>query len=271
MSKIEDALNRAKLQRREVSPRQASRATPELQASTIPQGEMWPSLVSYEPSETQIAQSRLIFNQGTTDGAVMSYNMLRTRLVKRLRDNEWKSFLISSPDPSAGKSLTALNLAFSIAREHSQRVYLIDADFRRPDLFRILGVTLADNLSTYFEGHCDLDGVISTIGVPRFYLALNNVQYEHSAELLTSPRMRKFVQDLRTRDPEGLFIFDMPPLLVADDVLAFSPQVDAVLLVAAEGQTEREELTESLLSLSEVNLLGVVLNKSKDLSFGSYY
>ena len=65
------------------------------------------------------------------------------------------------------------------------------------------------------------------------------------------------------RDKE-IIIFDMPPVLACDDVLAFCPDVDSVLLVVAEGQTDRAALGKTMGLLAETNLLGVVLNKSDE-------
>ncbi len=201
----------------------------------------------------------------------MAYNMLRTRLIRSMRDNDWSSVVITSPDIGAGKTVTALNVAFSVAREQNQRTYLIDLDFRAPSLHTYLGVSPSKDLTSYLDGECSISDVISVAGIDRLYFCFNSVQHEHSAELLTSPRMHQFVKELREKDPHAMVIYDAPPMLVADDVLAFSPLADAVLLVAAEGQTSRNDLAKSIELLSDTNILGVVLNKSRDVASESYY
>ena len=70
------------------------------------------------------------------------------------------------------------------------------------------------------------------------------------------------MQELKTRYPKRLVLFDLPPLLSADDALAFSPYVDAVLVVVEEGGTRTDELSRAMEYLRETNVLGVVLNKS---------
>ena len=178
---------------------------------------------------------------------------------------------MTSPDASAGKSITALNLAMSIAREYNQRVYLVDADFRVPALHTYLGIAPQLQLTDYLDGKAEIDQIVSGIGVERLYLVFNTVQHEHSAELLTSPRMQQFIAELQDRDPKGLIIYDAPPLLAADDVLAFSPHVDAILMVVAEGQTDREDLAKAAQMLTDSNVAGIVLNKSRDVGGQGYY
>ena len=93
----------------------------------------------------------------------------------------------------------------------------------------------------------------------------------HSSELLTSPRMGEFLQQLDAELPRRVIIFDMPPVLAADDVLAFAPQFDGMLLVVAEGTTGRDSLRSAKEVLSEMNLLGVVLNRSAERNDSAYY
>ncbi len=272
MGKLQEALNRVK--QSGVKPSTGGRRTKpvkEVKSSLTDGKDLWPNLVEYDVDLEVMAENRLIGGLKQSSGPLMAYNMLRTRLIKRLRDNRWSSMLVTSPGPGAGKSVTVLNLAFSIAREQNQRIYLIDADFRVPSLHRYLGIEPENHLTRYLDGECNLDDVVCSLGVDRLYTIFNTVQHEHSAELLTSPRMRQFVEELRARDPEGLIVFDTPPLLLADDVLAFSPQVDAITLIVAEGETEREDLSQSIALLADQNVVGIVLNKSRDVAQSAYY
>jgi capsular exopolysaccharide synthesis family protein len=190
-----------------------------------------------------------------------------------MRDNGWSSVVVTSAEKGAGKSVTAINLAISVARESNQTAYLIDLDLRKSSLHTYLGVEPpAGNLTAYLEGRCGLHDVLVDAGIPRLYFAFNSVPQQHSAELLSSQRMREFVDELQKKDPNGLIIYDAPPLLVADDVLAFLPNFDAVLLVVAEGQTSREDLNKCIDMLSEVEVLGLVLNKShRAIRKSTYY
>ena len=87
---------------------------------------------------------------------------------------------------------------------------------------------------------------------------------ENSSELLASTRAHSLVASLSAIGDATFCVFDLPPLLQADDLLVFAPLVDAVLLVVAEGQTNRQDLVRARELLADLNLLGVVLNRSME-------
>jgi Mrp family chromosome partitioning ATPase len=74
--------------------------------------------------------------------------------------------------------------------------------------------------------------------------------------------MSRLVDELKTRYASRIVIFDLPPVLDAADALAFTPYVDATLLVVEEGKTRRKEIERALDLLSATNVLGTVLNKA---------
>ncbi len=82
--------------------------------------------------------------------------------------------------------------------------------------------------------------------------------------------MARFVETLKAGD-DRIVVFDMPPVLAADDVLAFYPFVDAVLLVVCQGTTRLEDLVGAKETLDELNVIGTVLNKSSDDTAPYYY
>ena len=82
--------------------------------------------------------------------------------------------------------------------------------------------------------------------------------------------MQDLLQWVREESDHTVVIFDMPPVLVDDDVLAFSPEVDAVLLVVSQGKTDRAALEKVMHLLSEKDILGVVLNRCDDRSGSEY-
>jgi Mrp family chromosome partitioning ATPase len=81
----------------------------------------------------------------------------------------------------------------------------------------------------------------------------------------------RLVQELKTRYPTRMVIFDLPPVLSADDALAFAPYVDAALLVIDEGRTKRDEVTRAVGYLRTTELLGTVLNRSHEAEGLHYY
>ena len=273
MSKISDAMDRIReIQRDSDKPPLRNRRRADRTDTHDPTGDTWTGLRLVELDQDLLERNRILTAESDRAAAEMSYKMLRTRMIRRMRDNGWSSVVVTSAETGAGKSVTAINLAISVALESNQTAYLVDLDLRQSSLHTYLGVEPpAGDLTAYLEGRCGLHDVLVDAGIPRLYFAFNSIPQQHSAELLSSTRMRDFVAELHTKDPNGLIIYDAPPLLVADDVLAFLPNFDAVLMVVAEGQTSREDLNKCIDMLSEVEVLGLVLNKSHSANRKSAY
>ena len=83
--------------------------------------------------------------------------------------------------------------------------------------------------------------------------------------------MLELLHTLEREVPRRILVFDMPPLLASDDVLAFAPQIDSMLLVVSEGVTGRTLLRGAQEVLAEMNLIGVVLNRSRERNDSAYY
>ncbi len=216
------------------------------------------------------ADQRVLLQQEDAAGAVSSYKMLRTRVLQRMRANRWQSIAVSSQMPGEGKSLTAINLAISIARDPTVQCTLVELDLRAPSMCEYLRLQVESGVEDYLLGNAALRDVVLATSENGLYVAPVRRRQQNSSELLASPTTRDMVAGLAAT-PTMTVIYDLPPILQADDLLAFAPLVDAVLLVVAEGQTNRDELAQAREVFSEVNLLGVVLNKSSDRVDGYGY
>jgi capsular exopolysaccharide synthesis family protein len=276
MGKIESALRRAKMANKQVADKAQAdkRRASNLQVPADPDREVWAGTPELQLDTGVMARERIVLGLPPLEGAEIAYKMLRTRVLKTMRSNGWSSIIVTSPNKGAGKSVTSINLAVSLAREENLSIYLVDTDLRRPSLHNYLGVEdVSCDLTQYLAGKAGLQDIIVRSDVQRLYFVLNTTQHKHSAELLTSQKMKQFVDDLQRRAGKSIIIFDMPPMLMTDDVLAFCPQADAVLLVAAQSGTKRDDLATTLSVLEGSNLLGVVLNKSNEIvdEYGYYY
>jgi Mrp family chromosome partitioning ATPase len=201
-----------------------------------------------------------------------AYKMLRTRVLQRMRSNSWQKLAITSPRANAGKTLTAINLAISLAHEPNQQVILVDLDLRIPMVGKYLGLDPKYSLADYFKQDVGIEKVLlKPTNVRRLYVLPGVERLEHSSELLASHRMATLTQTLVSTSPSTIVIFDMPPLLEADDMLTFMPQVDALLFVVAQGETTRSDLEKSSDLFKEMSVLGTVLNKSGDEVASEYY
>ena len=194
---------------------------------------------------------------------VDAYKILRTQVMHRLRENRWNVVGVTSPGYGEGKTLTAVNLAISLAMEMTQTVLLVDSDLRDPSVHRAFGLKDCRGLSDYLLDASPLEDLLLHPGIGRFVLLPGGRAIPSSTEILTSPKMVALVEELKHRYPARIVIFDLPPLLHTADVLAFSPYTDALLMVVEEGKTTGEELQRALgLVKNSRPVLGTVLNKT---------
>ena len=204
-------------------------------------------------------------------GISRAYKILRTRVRHRLNANNWYTLGITGIAAGEGKTLTAINLALALAQDVNTWVFLVDLDLQRPQLGAYLGMSYEHGLTDFLTGQTDLEQTVYDIGVKRLAVVPNATSVENSSELLRSPRMVDFVNLIEAQSPRRIVVFDMPPLMVTDDVLAFAPRVDTFLLVVSQGQTARRTLTNAKEVLSELNVMGVVLNRSTERNDSPYY
>ncbi len=179
---------------------------------------------------------------------------------------------MTSPTQGDGKSLTAMNLAISLAKDETLSVVLLELDLRRPSVCGHLGIDPARGLPDYLDGSVDLETVLfRPEGTERLAILPNTEIYQNSSETLSTPKLANLIDKLRGEDEGRVVICDLPPFLITDDVLAFVPLADAFLIVVSEGTTSREVLKKGVDILQDLPILGVVLNKSEEATAGYYY
>ncbi|MEM7503401.1 MAG: CpsD/CapB family tyrosine-protein kinase [Pseudomonadota bacterium] len=204
-------------------------------------------------------------------GANSTYKMLRTRLLQQLRANNWSRIAVCSPRANAGKTLTAINTAISLSHEPNQQVVLVDFDLRRPSVAKYLGISNSRGISDYLNGQAGIEDVVFRTNIERLMVAPNRLSFDNSSELLSSPKLIELVDVLTNKHNSSIVLFDLPPLLDADDLLAFSPHFDAVLLVVAERETSKADLQKSAHLIADMDVIGVVLNKARSEDFATGY
>ena len=198
---------------------------------------------------------------------VDAFKILRTQVMQRLREHDWNVLGVTSPGQGEGKTLTAVNLAVSLAMETAQTVLLVDANLRNPSVHEVFGLDDYPGLTEYLLDNELLEDLLVHPGIGRFVLLPGGRAISNSTEILTSPKMLALVEELKHRYPARIVIFDLPPLLHTADVLAFSPYTDALLLVVEEGKTTAEEVQRALsLVKNSRPVLGTVLNKAGQLA-----
>jgi exopolysaccharide/PEP-CTERM locus tyrosine autokinase len=260
MERIKQALEKARLER------QQSGSISALPAAS---GATTPGPVTYTHTRTvevekNLMQERRIVSECDQGAFTDAYKMLRTQVLQRLREKNWNSLAVTSPGINEGKTLTAINLAISLAMEVNYTVLLVDADLRHPSVHSYFDIEAEYGLSDYLTTDKPLSELlVHPEGIPGFVILPGGKPLANSAEMLSSPKMVRLVEELKSRYPSRIILFDLPPILSAADTLAFSPYVDAALLVIEEGKTQAEDAKRAIDLLQGTNVIGTVLNKSR--------
>jgi protein-tyrosine kinase len=180
--------------------------------------------------------------------------------------------LVTSSVPGEGKTFTAINLALSIANERDKNVLLIDADVARPSVSKTLGIKSSPGLIEYLES-TDLDfaDVVLATNMPGLSVVPAGKKHKYSTELLSSNKMVLLAQELSTRYPNRMVIFDSPPLLAATQGEILAKLVGQVVLVIEAESTLQSMVMESVSKLAPCDVVLAVFNKSQGNMDGSYY
>ncbi len=215
----------------------------------------------FKPAPEQLASNHII--GGASPPEVYSaYNLLRTQVVGRLQENGWSTVAITSPSRGTGTTLTALNLAISIARDLSHSVLLVEANLVNPSLHNLLGFEPQRGIVDYLLHDAPIPQLLLNPGIDRLVVIPAGSPVNNSSELLSSPKMMRLVEELKSRYQDRIVLFDLPPVLAIDDAMAFSRFVDCALLVVEEDKTHLSEVRRALDYLRSTNILGSVLNRS---------
>ena len=209
---------------------------------------------------------------GISDQATLrGYKILRTRLRRRLVGNQWRSIGITGEGQGVGKTVTAINVAITFAQDVRTPTFLVDLDLYRPSIGAYLGMKFSKGLSDYLLGEAEIEEIIYSPPVPGLAIVPNSRPLQNASELLASSRMVELIRYLESQGPPHVVLYDMPPLLMSDDVLVFAPHMDCLLDVVAVGVTPRASLERSKELLSEMNVIGVVLNHAAQSDRAEHY
>lgn len=206
---------------------------------------------------------------------------MRTRLAEQMRlikravlHDFWSRkaersnmIMVTSAGPGEGKSFISVNLALSLACELDLYVLLVDADFERPSALRSLGIETSHGfLDILADPARDLGEVIQRTDVERLSVIGPGRNRELSAELLSSQRMREIADELSSRYPDRLIIFDTSPLLAASEPVVMAELMGQTLFVVEADRTARSTLEEALDLLPEHADPALVLNRGRSRS-----
>jgi exopolysaccharide/PEP-CTERM locus tyrosine autokinase len=181
--------------------------------------------------------------------------------------------LVASAVPGEGKTFTAMNLAFSLAREKDATVLLIDADVAKPHISSVLGLQGTPGLlDAVANPALDVETMIHETDVPGLSVLGAGEQQELATELLASENMTTLISRLRSNEPRRIVLLDSPPLLLTTESRELGSVAGQVVLVVRAGQTPRETVYDAIDMFPEDKSIGLVLNQvSASSADGAYY
>lgn len=268
MEKIQKALQKARSTRESIQPTPVGRSqkapVSAHQPAECPSAlntveAAWAALPTLPVQRGRMLEHRIMTLDSHKDS--IPFDIMRTKIAQTMRANGWRRLAITSPTPSCGKSTVALNLAFSFARQSDIRLVVGELDLRRPTLGKILDYRPKAGIETVLQGTTAFeDQAVAFNGNVAFALA--NQPVNQASELLQMESVGNVLSEIEAQYDPDMMLFDMPPMLSNDDMMAFAPNIDCVLIIAgAESTTIKQvDMCERELA-TQTNILGVVLNK----------
>jgi len=263
---------------RRPAPQPAPHATPAPEPAPEPATprDIWNDLGTFRVNPTAL-EANLVITATREDPAYAAFDVLRTRLLGALRDNGWSRVGITSPRAGCGKTFSAANLAITLSRYESLRVVLIDMDLRRPSLHRVMGQTEVPATGDFLRGQITPAQYLRRPGQNllniggSLAIGFNGREESYAAELFHNQSTTDALARLQSETRADLILYDLPPALAFDDVIALRPQMDGVLLVVGGGQTTAREMKETVRRIGEDKpVLGVILNQGQGEGTNDY-
>jgi Mrp family chromosome partitioning ATPase len=221
----------------------------------------WENVHEVELNSKYLQSQRIVAYDGE-DFRSRPFDMLRAEVLRSMDLEDWKIVAVTSPTPSCGKTLMAINLALSIARQPDRQVSLVDLDLRKPRIAESVGLECPEGVLGILERRISTSDAIirARIGASNLDI-LPTSRTSNSSDLVSSSEMKTLLQQFAGGAQSRIVILDLPPLLTGHDAISILPHVDCVLLVAAVGTSKIKEIEECNKYLQGTSLVRFVLNK----------
>lgn len=205
-------------------------------------------------------------------------NMVYSESYKALRENigfcsnnNIKTIAVTSSKPKEGKTTTAINFAISLANS-GYSVLLIDADFRKSKINKVLTSSASEGISDYIEKNMgSMDSVICETSIDNLYFISSGKDTYKPSEISSSLKFKELL--LNARERFDYVIIDTPAIGSVIDGSIIASIADGTVLVVQAGAVDKEIAyrTKNQLNNANANVLGVVLNKITKSDYKKYY
>lgn len=211
----------------------------------------------------------LVVNKLPRSLSAEAYKSLRTNIKYASIDKKLQTIVITSSQPSEGKSTVAGNLAYTLSQDGA-KVLLMDCDLRKPTIHKKLELTNEKGLTDFLVDKCDLKFAIHEVADNLFVIPAGS-RPPNPAEIVGSRAMEEFLNDLK-RDYDYIII-DTPPVIPVTDGLILAGKADATILVSRSRKTQERVLKQSYDELTKVraNVIGSVITDLENTRYDKYH
>jgi len=206
------------------------------------------------------------------------FRVLKRPIIKNAQDGAGSTVargncvMVTSALPSEGKSFLALNLALSIASEVDSTVLLVDADVANPNLLKRMNLPAAKGLLDLLtDGNSDVADVLLKTNVEKLSLLPAGSAHRRATEMLASTGMAELVEQMSTRYPDRILVFDSPPLLATTEARVLASHMGQIIMVVEADVTTQATVLKALETIENCPVVLMVLNKAPRTEVGGYY
>ena len=201
------------------------------------------------------------------------FRMIKRPLIKQAfaareaDSNPGNLIMITSAVANEGKTFCAINLALSIAMELDHTVLLVDVDVARPSVLRTLDVGLSAHkegglMDLLLDQKLDMGSVLLKTNVDTLSVLPVGLNHSYSSELLASQAMAVLLEEIATRYPDRIVIFDSPPLLTTSEANVLASKMGQIVMVVGGEKTAQQSVKAALDQLQGCKNISLIYNKS---------
>jgi len=226
----------------------------------------------------RLHQMGMVTQDGGRTNAAEDFRIIKRPLLRNALgavDSGLKNgnlIVVTSALPGEGKTYCAINLAMSIAMEKDHTVLLVDADVARSSVLKVLGLGATPGLmDVLLSEKVTLPDVILRTNIATLSILPAGRNNKHATELLASHTMTSLLDDIASRYPDRIVIFDSPPLLLTTEANVLAAQMGQVVLVVESETTTQRAVKEALRRIENCAHINLICNKTRAFPGGDYY
>ena len=211
----------------------------------------------------------------STPGSIEAENFmaLKAHILFAKDGNKPRTIMVTSAIPGEGKTFVAANLAVSLSKGVNEHALLIDCDFHRPSLHKILGYSNREGLQDYLEGKMELADLLIRTKIDKLSLLTAGTPTPNPSELLTSKKVKEFFEEVKERYPDRYIVVDCAPAHLLSEASILANYVDCVIFVVLAQKAPRGLISKCIENIGKENILGIVFNgyDTTSKTYSNYY